>query len=86
MNDLSIISENYVWNQVLHAPKRPKHLQIDYPLALGIKGMQETQMVYRSAMRLCRETLHLVRAEFGKKAKQVRFKALLAVPLEKHGL
>jgi hypothetical protein len=39
-----------------------------------------------SAMRLCRETLRLVRVEFGEKAKQPRLRTLLGEPLEKHGL
>ncbi len=86
LNDLSVISENYVWDQVLNARKRPKHLGSDYPLTLGIKGTRDNEMVYRSAMRLCRETLRLVRAEFGEKAKQPRFLTLLGEPLEKHGL
>jgi predicted nucleotidyltransferase len=86
LNDLSIISENYVWHQVLNAGKKPKHLGTDYPLALGIKGTRYTRTVYRSAMRLCRETLRLVRVEFGKKAKQPRFRTLLGESLEKHGL
>ena len=86
LNDLSIISENFLWHQILNARKRPKHLRIDYPLAFGIEGTRDTQMVYRSAMRLCGETLRLVRAEFGKRAKHSRFRALLAVRLEKHGL
>jgi hypothetical protein len=86
LNELSIISENYAWQQVLGAKKKPKHFRADLPLALGIRGMQDTRTVYRSALRLCRETLRLVRAEFGRKAKHVRFRALLAEPLEKHGL
>ena len=86
LNDLSIISENYVWHQVLHARKRPKHLRTDYPISLGIKGIRDTQIVYRSTMRLCRETLHMIRVEFGEKAKQQRFRTLLGEPLEKHGL
>ena len=86
LNELSIISENFLWHQILNARKVPKHLRVDYPLAFGIKGTRDTQMVYRSALRLCRETLHLVRAEFGKKAKHVRFRSLLIAPLEKHGL
>jgi predicted nucleotidyltransferase len=86
LNDLSIISENYLWHQVLHARKRPKHLRTDYPVVLGIKGTRNTQTVYRSAIRLCRETLRLVNTEFGRKARHLRFKALLAEPLEKHGL
>jgi len=86
LNDLSIISENYLHHQILNAGKRPKHLDTDYSLALGIKGTGDTELVYRSAMRLCGETLRLVRAEFGEKAKHRRFRDLLAVPLEKHGL
>ena len=86
LNDLSIISENYLWHQILNVRKRPEHLGADYPLALGIKGTRDTKLVYRSAMRLCGETLRLVRAEFGEKAKHTRFRELLAVPLEKHGL
>jgi predicted nucleotidyltransferase len=86
LNDLSIISENYVWHQVLKARKRPRHLGTDYPIALGIMGTNETGKVYRSAERLCRETLRLIGGDFGKKAKHQRFRALLAEPLEKHGL
>jgi predicted nucleotidyltransferase len=86
LNEISIISENYVWHQVLHARKRPKHLRTDYPISLGIKGIRDTQIVYRSTMRLCRETLHMIRVEFGEKAKQQRFRTLLGEPLEKHGL
>lgn len=86
LNDLSIISENYVWNQVLHAPKRTKHLQTDYPLALGIRGTQDTQMVYRSAIRLCKETLCLIRDDFERRVKHRRFQELLAESLEEHGL
>jgi len=86
LNDLSVISENYVWHQILKAKKRPRHIGTDYPLALGIKGTRDASKVYRSTMRLCRETLRLIRDEFEEEAKHVRFKALLAEPLEKHGL
>ncbi len=86
LNDLSPISEGIVWHQVLRAKKRPKHLATDYPLSLGIRGTTDTSAVYRSAMRLCGETLRLIRDEFGKKAKHLRFKALLEEPLENHGL
>src|SRR6267378_504929 len=86
LNDLSIISENYVWHQVLNAGKKPKHLGTDYPLALGIKGTRDDRLVFRASMRLCRETLRLVRVEFGQKAKQQRFRTLLSEPLERHGL
>jgi predicted nucleotidyltransferase len=86
LNDLSITSENYVWHHVPLARKRPKHLRTDYPLALGIKGIRDTQTVYRSAMRLCRETLRMIRVEFGEKAKQPRFRTLLGEPLERCGL
>jgi predicted nucleotidyltransferase len=86
MNDLSIISENYLWHQVLKAKKRPSHLRIDYPIARGIRGTKETSKIYRSALRLCSETLRLIRNDLRKKTKHKRFRALLAEPLEKHGL
>jgi len=86
LNDISIISENYVWHQVLKADRRPRHLRTDYPLALGIRGTSDTSKVYRSASRLCKETLRLIRDEFGGRAKHRRFQELLAEPLEKHGL
>ncbi len=86
LNDVAIISENYVWHQVLKAKKRPRHVRTDYPIALGIKGARETSKVYSSALRLCRETLPLVRNEFGPKAKHRRFRQLLAEPLDRHGL
>ncbi len=86
LNDISVISENYLWQQILNARKRPMHLRTDYPLALGIRGTEEAAKVYRSALRLCRETLRLIRNEFGEKAKHMRFRALLTEPLNKHGL
>jgi predicted nucleotidyltransferase len=86
LNDLSIISENYVWHQVLKAKKRPSHLGIDYPIARGLRGTKETSNVYRSALRLCSETLRLIRNDFGQKIMHKRFRALAAEPLEKHGL
>src|SRR5260370_41718414 len=86
VNEISIVSENYLWHQVLKAKKRPRHLGIDYPIALGIKGTKETSKVYRSALRLRSETLRLIRKDFRKKGKHKRFRALLAEPLEKHGL
>jgi predicted nucleotidyltransferase len=86
LNDISIISENFVWNQILRAEKRPKHLKTDFPLALGIKGTGDTLKVFRSGLRLCNETLRLIRSEFREKAKHMRFRGLLAEPLDKHGL
>jgi predicted nucleotidyltransferase len=86
LNEISIVSENYFWHQVLKGKKRPRHLGIDYPIALGIRGTEETSKVYRSAMRLCSETLRLVRTNLRKKATHKRLRALLAEPLEKHGL
>ncbi len=86
LNEISIVSENYLWHQVLKAKKRPRHLGIDYPIALGIRGTKETPKVYRSALRLCSETLRLIRNDLRKKAKHKRFRALLAEPLEDHGL
>src|SRR6266568_7540807 len=76
LNDISIISENYLWHQVLKAKKRPRHLGIDFPVALGIKGTKETSQVYRSALRLCSETLRLIRNNFREKARHERFQAL----------
>jgi predicted nucleotidyltransferase len=86
LNDLSIISENYVWHQVMKADKKPRHLRTDYPLALGIEGTRDTSKVYRSGLRLCKETLRLIKEEFEAKTKHKRFRELLAEPLEKHGL
>ncbi len=86
LNDLSIISENYIWHQVLKAKKKPEHLETDYPIALGIRGTKETSKVCRSALRLCRETLRLVKNEYGEKAKHRRFRELVAEPLDRHGL
>jgi hypothetical protein len=86
LNDLSIISENYAWHQVMKVDKKPRHLRTDYPLALGIEGTRDTSKVYRSGLRLCKETLRLIKEEFEAKAKHKRFRELLAEPLEKHGL
>jgi hypothetical protein len=86
LNDLSIISENYLWHQVLKAKKRPSHLGIDYPIARGIRGTKDALKVHRSALRLCSETLRLIRSFLRKKAKDKRLIALLAESLEKHGL
>jgi predicted nucleotidyltransferase len=86
LNETSIVSENYVWHQVLKAKKRPRHLGTDYPIVLGIRGTKETSKVYRSALRLCSETLRLISKDFRNRAKHERFRALLSEPLEKHGL
>ena len=86
LNETSIVSENYLWHQVLKAKKRPRHLAMDYPVALGIRGTRESVEVYRSALRLCGEILRLIRNNSQEKARHTRFRALLAEPLEKHGL
>jgi predicted nucleotidyltransferase len=86
LNNISIVSENYVWHQVLKAKKRPSHLGIDYPIARGIRATKETSKIYRSTMRLCSETLRLIRKDLREKAKHKQFRALLAEPLERHGL
>jgi predicted nucleotidyltransferase len=86
LNDLSIISENYLWHQVLKAKKKPSHFGIDYPIARGISGTKETSKVYGSALRLCSETLRLIRTDLRKEAMNKRLIALLAEPLEKHDL
>ncbi len=77
LNDISLISENRVWLQVLRARKKPEHFRVDYPVSMGLKGTSRTSAVFRSGLRLARETLELVRREFGEKAKHSRFKALL---------
>jgi predicted nucleotidyltransferase len=82
LNDLSIISENYLWDQILRVKKKPKHLKADYPVARGLKATRQTQAVYRSALRLCRETLRLIREEFVDEARHPRFRALLTEPLD----
>jgi len=86
LNEISIISENYLWHHVLRAKKKPIHLGMDYPIALGIRGTKDTSKVYRSALRLSSETLRLVKNNFRGKARHKRFRALLSEPLEKHGL
>ena len=86
LNDISIISENYLWHQVLKAKKKPSHFGIDYPIARGIRGTKETSKVNRSALRLCSETLRLIRSDLRRKARDKRLVTLLAEPLEKHGL
>lgn len=86
LNDLSIISENTVWHQILKADKRPRHIRSDYPIARAMIATRDLSKVYRAAMRLCGETLRLIRKEFGRRAKHPRFIALLAEPLENHGL
>lgn len=85
LNDLSPISENIVWHQVLSAKKRPRHFRTDYPLSLGIVGTSDTSKIFKSATRLRVETLRLVKDEFGARARQKRFKRLLEEPLEKRG-
>src|SRR3989442_3222639 len=86
LNNISIISENYVWHQVLKAKKRPSHIGIDYPIARGIRATKETSKIYRSTMRLCSETLRLIRQDLREKPQHKQFRALLAEPLERHGL
>ena len=86
LNDVSIISENYLWHQVLKAKKKPSHFGIDYPTSRGLKGTKDASEIYRSTLRLCSETLRLIRYDFRKKAKHKRLRALMAEPLERHRL
>jgi len=86
LNNISIVSENYLWHQVLKAKKRPSHLGIDYPIARGIRATKEISKIYRSTMRLCSETLLLIRKDLRETAKHKQFRALLAEPPETHGL
>ncbi len=86
MNEISIISENYLWNQISVRTKKPEHLGIDYPLARGLKGSADASRVYRSTLRLCRQMLRLIQSEFRKKAWNNRFRELLAEPFAKQRL
>jgi len=86
LNDISIISENYLWKQILRAKKKPQHLKVDYPLARGLKATQDSLRVFRAALRLCKETLQLIRSESVSNARNKQFRELLSEDLEKHGL
>ena len=86
LNDISIISENYLWRQILKAKKKPEHLGIDYPLARGLKGAQDSSRSFRAALRLCKETLRLIKAQSGRIARNRKFRELLDEELEEHGL
>ncbi len=86
LNNISIISENYLWHQILRAKKKPQHLSIDYPLARGLKGTQDSSRVFRAALRLCMETLRLIRAESVRIARNRKFRELLDEDLQSHGL
>jgi len=85
LNDISIISENYLWHQVLGAKHKPKHLAVDYPLARGLRTGNMSK-IYSSCLRLSGETLRLLRDQYGKRARHRKFRQLLAEPLDKHGL
>ncbi len=86
LNDLSPFSGNHLWHQVLGARRKPAHFSSDYPLALAIKPTSNTGQVFSSGLRLARETLRLVKAEYGRRAKRQNFRALLSEPLEPQGL
>lgn len=86
LNDISPISENTVWHQVMEARKRPKHFSTDYPISLGLKGVESTRRIFLSAMRLAGETLALIRCEESPMAKNRRFRAFMAKPLDRFGL
>jgi len=82
LNNISPVSENVVWHQVMKARKKPHHFSTDYPIALGIKGMARTQVAYRSGLRLARETIELLRTEFRTSARIARFKSLMRQPID----
>ncbi len=86
LNDISIISENYLWHQILRAKKKPQHLRIDYPLARGLECAQDSLSIFRAALRLCKETLRLIKAESVGNARNKQFRALLGEELDNHGL
>jgi hypothetical protein len=86
LNELPIVSENYVWHQILNAKRRPRHLRVDYLLAIGLEGTEDTAKVYQAGLRLSQETLRFIKENFEARAKHSRFQALLREPLSSHGL
>lgn len=86
LNKISPISENIVWHQVMKAKKKPLHFAADYPIALRLAGTSRTRRVFLSGLRLARESLRLIKKEYGGTVTQRNFRTLLAQPLETHGL
>ena len=76
LNDISPVSENKIWHQVMKARIKPSHLIPDYPIALGIRG-RLTRQVFLSALRLGRETLELVKNTLERYGKSGSFLELL---------
>jgi predicted nucleotidyltransferase len=77
-NDIRMISENLLWNQLIAAKKRPEHFAIDYPVCFGLEGVTDTGKVYKSAMRLAKESLLFVELEFGNRITADNVKAMLS--------
>ena len=86
LNDLSPRTENVLWHVVSAAQRKPRHFVVDYPVAAGLRGTPRTDHVYRAALRLASETLHLVRDTYSGKARIAWFKEILAHPPESVGL
>lgn len=86
LNDLSPVSENIVWNLVMKAKKKPAHFTLDYPIARGHQGTAQTRRVFKSGLRLARESLKLVKDEYAEKARGKSFRSLLGEPLDQIGL
>jgi len=82
MNEISPNSENVVWRLVTKAKKRPAHIHIDYPVAIGLRGTARTRLVFEAALRLARETLHLIRDEYVGRTDNRALGSLLKQPIE----
>jgi hypothetical protein len=86
LNNISPITENVLWELLMKARIRPAHFNTDYPVSIGLKGTSETERVFKSALRLSRETIGLVKDRFSGKSKNKSFSALLNQPLRQIGL
>ncbi|HZY94249.1 MAG TPA: nucleotidyltransferase domain-containing protein [Candidatus Bathyarchaeia archaeon] len=86
LNNISPITENYLWDLLMKARIRPAHFNTDYPLSIGLRGTSETERVFKSALRLARESIGLVKNRFSGKSKNKSFSGLLKQPLNQIGL
>ncbi len=86
LNNISPISENVLWELLMRARINPAHFKTDYPVSIGLKGTSETDQVFKSALRLARESIGLVKKIFSGHSKNKSFSTLLDQPLHQIGL
>ncbi len=86
LNNISPITENVLWDLLMKARIRPAHFNTDYPVSIGLKGTSDTERVFKSALRLARESIGLVKNRFSGKSKNKSFSELLKQPLHQIGL